>query len=48
MLFPATTLLLPRQHPDQCLVICDRGAMDWDKILEKNNLNEVDIIRDNR
>jgi len=39
-----------------CLVICDRGAMDcsaylpkqdWDKILEKNNLNEVDI-RDNR
>jgi hypothetical protein len=39
-----------------CLVICDRGAMDcsaylpkqdWEKILEKNNLNEVDI-RDNR
>jgi hypothetical protein len=39
-----------------CLVICDGGAMDcsaylpkqdWDKILEKNNLNEVDI-RDNR
>lgn len=39
-----------------CLVICDRGAMDcsaylprcdWDKILAENNLNEVDI-RDNR
>lgn len=39
-----------------CLVICDRGAMDcsaylpkadWDFILEQNSLNEVDI-RDNR
>ena len=39
-----------------CLVICDRGAMDasafvsreqWDNILESNELNEVDI-RDNR
>jgi len=39
-----------------CLVICDRGAMDcsaylpkadWEAILEKNCLNEVDI-RDNR
>jgi len=39
-----------------CLVICDRGAMDcaaylpkadWDLILEKNSLHEVDI-RDNR
>jgi len=39
-----------------CLVICDRGAMDcsaylpkedWQKILAKNNWNEVDI-RDNR
>ena len=39
-----------------CLVICDRGAMDasaylpreeWEGILEKNSLNEVDI-RDNR
>jgi len=39
-----------------CLVICDRGAMDcsaylpksdWDTILEKNSLHEVDI-RDNR
>ena len=39
-----------------CLVICDRGAMDasaylpreeWEEILEKNSLNEVDI-RDNR
>jgi len=39
-----------------CLVICDRGAMDcsaylpkadWEAILEKNGLNEVDI-RDNR
>jgi len=39
-----------------CLVICDRGAMDcsaylpraeWEKILEKLQLNEVDI-RDNR
>ena len=39
-----------------CLVICDRGAMDcsaylprqdWEKILENNSLNEVDI-RDNR
>merc|ERR1719348_1579697 len=39
-----------------CLVICDRGAMDcsaylprqdWESILDKNNLNEVDI-RDNR
>jgi len=39
-----------------CLVICDRGAMDasaylpredWEEILDKNSLNEVDI-RDNR
>ena len=39
-----------------CLVICDRGAMDasafvsreqWDNILEANELDEVDI-RDNR
>merc|ERR1712062_432894 len=39
-----------------CLVICDRGAMDasafvsreqWDNILESNEFNEVDI-RDNR
>jgi len=39
-----------------CIVICDRGAMDcaaylpkadWDGILEKNSLHEVDI-RDNR
>eukprot|EP00088_Acartia_fossae_P010047 TRINITY_DN14932_c0_g1_i1.p1 TRINITY_DN14932_c0_g1~~TRINITY_DN14932_c0_g1_i1.p1 ORF type:complete len:429 (-),score=89.87 TRINITY_DN14932_c0_g1_i1:107-1393(-) len=39
-----------------CLVICDRGAMDcsaylprseWEKILEKHQMNEVDI-RDNR
>ena len=39
-----------------CLVICDRGAMDasaylpreeWEGILENNSLNEVDI-RDNR
>ena len=47
---------LAKTQTRNCLVICDRGAMDcsaylpkhdWDKILENQNLNEVDI-RDNR
>ena len=51
-----TYFSLARTQNRNCLVICDRGAMDcsaylpkqdWDKILEHNNLNEVDI-RDNR
>ena len=51
-----TYFSLANTQTRNCLVICDRGAMDcsaylpkqdWDKILENNNLNEVDI-RDNR
>jgi len=51
-----TYFSLANTQTRNCLVICDRGAMDcsaylpkqdWDKILDNNNLNEVDI-RDNR
>jgi len=51
-----TYFSLARTQTRNCLVICDRGAMDcsaylpkkdWDKILDNNHLNEVDI-RDNR
>ena len=51
-----TYFSLARTQTRNCLVICDRGAMDcsaylpkedWDKIMEVNHLNEVDL-RDNR
>lgn len=51
-----TYFSLSSSQGKNCLVICDRGAMDcsaylprsdWDQILGANNLNEVDI-RDNR
>lgn len=47
---------LAEQSSRNCLVICDRGAMDasafitrdqWESILAKNGLDEVEI-RDNR
>lgn len=51
-----TYFSLARTQTRNCLVICDRGAMDcsaylpkdeWERILELNNFNEVDL-RDNR
>ena len=51
-----TYFSLARTQTRNCLVICDRGAMDcsaylpkdeWERILEMNNYNEVDL-RDNR
>jgi len=51
-----TYFSLAKTQTRNCLVICDRGAMDcsaylpkqdWEKILDSNHLNEVDI-RDNR
>ena len=47
---------LAKSTVKNCLVICDRGAMDasafisreqWENILARNNLNEEEI-RDNR
>ena len=51
-----TYFSLARTQTRNCLVICDRSAMDcsaylpkdeWERILELNNFNEVDL-RDNR
>ena len=51
-----TYFSLARTQNRNCLVICDRGAMDcsaylpredWERIMERGGFNEVDI-RDNR
>jgi len=51
-----TYFSLARTQTRNCLVICDRGAMDcsaylpkedWEKVMEQGNWNEVDL-RDNR
>ena len=51
-----TYFSLARTQTRNCLVICDRGAMDcsaylpredWERIMERSEFNEVDL-RDNR
>ena len=51
-----TYFSLARTQNRNCLVICDRGAMDcsaylpredWERIMERSQFNEVDL-RDNR
>ena len=51
-----TYFSLARTQNRNCLVICDRGAMDcsaylpredWERIMERSQYNEVDL-RDNR